>query len=147
MGSNRDVRRTASVALFLAAGVLLSGNSERRCSGSLRSPLRGERNLPKAKQTTLGLYVTAAQAYEMWKAAPDKVKVIDVRTPEEFAFVGHPAMALNIPLAFVTYQSKGGKFEYGEDEHGLRRPGPGDRAADRRPAAHVPFRRPRRDGR
>ena len=38
------------------------------------------------------LYVTAAQAYEIWKAAPDKVKVIDVRTPEEYAFVGHPEM-------------------------------------------------------
>jgi len=69
--------------------------------------------LPKGKQTTLGLYVTAAQAYEMWKAAPDSVKVIDVRTPEEYAFVGHPEMALNIPYAFVTYQRKNGKTEYG----------------------------------
>jgi rhodanese-related sulfurtransferase len=69
--------------------------------------------LPKAKQTTLGLYVTAAQAYEMWKASPDKVKVIDVRTPEEFAFVGHPEMAWNIPVAFVSYQRKDGKLEYG----------------------------------
>jgi rhodanese-related sulfurtransferase len=68
--------------------------------------------LPKAKQTTLGLYVTAAQAYEMWKASPDKVKVIDVRTPEEFAFVGHPEMAWNIPVAFVSYHRKDGKFEY-----------------------------------
>lgn len=71
-------------------------------------------SLPKAKQTTLGLYVTAAQAYDMWKAAPDKVKIIDVRTPEEFAFVGHPAMAWNVPLAFVTYESKDGKFTYGK---------------------------------
>ena len=69
--------------------------------------------LPKAKQTKLGLYVTAAQAYEMWKAAPDKVKVIDVRTPEEYAFVGHPEMAWNIPVAFVTYENKGGTFVYG----------------------------------
>ena len=69
--------------------------------------------LPKAKQTTLGLYVTAAQAYEMWKASPGTVKVIDVRTPEEFAFVGHPLMAWNIPIAFLTYESKGGKFVYG----------------------------------
>jgi rhodanese-related sulfurtransferase len=68
--------------------------------------------LPQEKQTSLGLYVTAAQAYEMWKATPDKVKVIDVRTPEEFAFVGHPEMAWNIPLAFVTYQRKDGKTEY-----------------------------------
>jgi rhodanese-related sulfurtransferase len=69
--------------------------------------------LPKAKQTTLGLYVTAAQAYQMWKAAPDTVKVIDVRTPEEFAFVGHPEMAWNVPVAFVTYERKAGKFVYG----------------------------------
>ncbi|MCP3952280.1 MAG: sulfurtransferase [Desulfobacterales bacterium] len=70
-------------------------------------------SLPKEKQTTLGLYVTAAQAYEKWKAASDTVKVIDVRTPEEFAFVGHPEMVWNIPLAFVTYQRKAGEFEYG----------------------------------
>jgi rhodanese-related sulfurtransferase len=68
--------------------------------------------LHKMKQTTLGLYVTAAQAYEMWQAAPDKVKIIDVRTPEEFAFVGHPEMAWNVPFAFVSYQRKGGKFTY-----------------------------------
>jgi rhodanese-related sulfurtransferase len=64
----------------------------------------------KAKQTTLGLYVTAAEAYEMWKAAPGKIKIIDVRTPEEFVFVGRPEMAWNVPLAFLTYQAKGGKF-------------------------------------
>lgn len=69
--------------------------------------------LPKGKQTVLGLYVTAAEAYAMWKAAPEKVKVIDVRTPEEFAFIGHPEMAVNIPLAFVTYERKGGKVTYG----------------------------------
>ena len=34
----------------------------------------------------------------MWKSAPDKVKVIDVRTPEEYAFVGHPEMSWNIPI-------------------------------------------------
>jgi rhodanese-related sulfurtransferase len=68
--------------------------------------------LPKEKQTTLGLYVTAVQAYEMWKSTPGKVKVIDVRTPEEYAFVGHPEMAWNIPAAFVTYQRKDGKTEY-----------------------------------
>ena len=45
-------------------------------------------NLPEGKQTVLGLYVTAKEAYEKWKAAPDQVKIIDVRTPEEFLFVG-----------------------------------------------------------
>ena len=69
--------------------------------------------LPKGKQTTIGLYVDAAQAYEKWKAAPDQVKIIDVRTPEEYAFIGHPDECWNIPLAFVTYHRKNGKFEYG----------------------------------
>ncbi|MDX2476091.1 MAG: rhodanese-like domain-containing protein [Gammaproteobacteria bacterium] len=68
---------------------------------------------PKNKQTTLGLYVDAAQAYEMWKADPERVKIIDVRTPEEHGFIGHPDTAWNIPLAFVTYQRKNGKTEYG----------------------------------
>ena len=49
------------------------------------------------KHTTIGKYVTSVQAYEMWKANPDKVKVIDVRTPEEYVFVGHAAMAHNFP--------------------------------------------------
>ena len=45
---------------------------------------------PENKQTTLGLYVTAAEAYQMWKVDPERVKIIDVRTPEEYAFIGHP---------------------------------------------------------
>ena len=72
-----------------------------------------EQQIPERKQTTLGLYMNAAQAYEQWKAAPEKVTIIDVRTPEEYAFVGHPEMAWNIPFAFVTYQRKDGKTEYG----------------------------------
>jgi len=60
--------------------------------------------LHPAKQTILGLYVTARDAYEMWKAAPDKVKILDVRTPEEVIFVGHAAMAWNVPVAAQSYQ-------------------------------------------
>jgi rhodanese-related sulfurtransferase len=56
------------------------------------------------KQTVLGLYVTANEAYEMWKADPEKVKILDVRTLEEYIFVGHPEMACNIPLAMQTHQ-------------------------------------------
>jgi rhodanese-related sulfurtransferase len=58
--------------------------------------------VPKGKQTSLGLYLTAAQAYDMWLAAPDAVKVIDVRTLEEYLFVGHAPMAWNVPLGFQT---------------------------------------------
>ena len=61
-------------------------------------------NLAKAKQTVLGLYVTAKEAYEKWQADPEKVRIIDVRTPEEYLFVGHPTMALNVPLLLQTHQ-------------------------------------------
>jgi len=60
--------------------------------------------LPKAKQTSLGLYVTAKEAYKKWIAAPDAVKVFDVRTLEEYIYVGHAPMAWNIPLLFQTHE-------------------------------------------
>lgn len=69
-------------------------------------------DLPKGKRTLLKLYVKSADAFEIWKADPDNVKIIDVRTPEEFAFVGHAEMAWNVPLAFVTYQREAGKTKH-----------------------------------
>ena len=47
-----------------------------------------EAELPDAKKTVLGLYITSKEAYEEWKVDPDRVKIIDVRTPEEYIFVG-----------------------------------------------------------
>jgi len=69
-------------------------------------------DLPKGKQTVLGLYVTAREAYEKWKAEPEKVVILDVRTPEEFLFVGHPPMAWMIPIASQSYvwDAAKGKF-------------------------------------
>ena len=61
-------------------------------------------DVPEWKQTSLGLYVTAHEAHEMWKADPVGVRIIDVRTPEEYIYVGHPETARNIPLYFVEYQ-------------------------------------------
>jgi rhodanese-related sulfurtransferase len=60
--------------------------------------------LPNDKQTSLGLYVTAKQAYEMWEKAPDKVRILDVRTPEEYMYIGHAAMAWNIPAFLQGYE-------------------------------------------
>jgi rhodanese-related sulfurtransferase len=60
--------------------------------------------VPEGKQTSLGLYVTAREAFEMWRADPEGVKILDVRTPEEYLFVGHAEMARNIPIGFVKYQ-------------------------------------------
>jgi rhodanese-related sulfurtransferase len=68
--------------------------------------------MPKLKETALGLYVTAEEAYEKWKAAPEKVKIIDVRTPEEFLFVGHPPMAWKIPVAIQSYEWDADKKQF-----------------------------------
>ncbi|OPX19604.1 MAG: hypothetical protein BZ151_08430, partial [Desulfobacca sp. 4484_104] len=46
--------------------------------------LLAQDNIPLEKkfQTKLGKHVTASQAYEMWQANPDTVKILDCRTPE-----------------------------------------------------------------
>ncbi len=63
-----------------------------------------ESALPKKKQTVLGLYVTAKEAYEMWLTDKSKIKILDVRTPEEYIFVGHAPMARNIPIKLFNYK-------------------------------------------
>ena len=90
----------AQVAAIGLAPTLIAGGAE--TTQPAAAPAKPE--LPKAKQTTLGLYVTSREAYEKWKAEPDKVKIIDVRTPEEFLFVGHPTMAWKIPIAAQSYE-------------------------------------------
>ena len=40
----------------------------------------------------------------MWKSGAGAIAILDVRTPEEYVFVGHPEMARNIPLLFVKHQ-------------------------------------------
>lgn len=59
----------------------------------------------KSKQTVLGKYVTALEAYDMWRQNPQSVSIIDVRAPVEYAFVGHATMAVNIPLKFYTWDA------------------------------------------
>lgn len=61
------------------------------------------REIPQKKQTTLGLYLTAKEAHQKWQADPENVFIVDVRTPEEYIFVGHADVAWNIPLRFQAY--------------------------------------------
>jgi rhodanese-related sulfurtransferase len=68
------------------------------------SPAQTVHQVPERKQTTVGLYVTSEEAYEMWRGNPERVHIIDVRTPEEYVFVGHAEMARNIPLLFVKHE-------------------------------------------
>jgi len=81
---------TLSVAMLLAA--MLTTNT-------LPAMGHDEGSLPKSKRTSLGLYITAEEAYARWKADPVNVKLIDVRTPEEHRLIGFPEMAARIPLS------------------------------------------------
>jgi rhodanese-related sulfurtransferase len=69
-------------------------------------------SIPKAKQTTLGLYVSAKEAHQKWSDAPGDVMILDVRTPEEYLFVGHPTMAWKIPVAAQSYEWDAGKEQF-----------------------------------
>jgi rhodanese-related sulfurtransferase len=68
--------------------------------------------IPKEKHTTLGLYVTAKGAYNLWQKDQQKIKILDCRTPEEYAFVGHAPTAANVPSKFITYAWDEKKKEY-----------------------------------
>lgn len=67
--------------------------------------------VPEKKKTSLGLYVTSREAYEMWKEDPGRIRILDVRTPEEYIFVGHAETARNIPLLFVKHEWNADKNE------------------------------------
>ena len=43
----------------------------------------------------------------MWEANPESVHILDVRTFEEYTFVGHLEMAKNIPFVFPRYDPDG----------------------------------------
>jgi rhodanese-related sulfurtransferase len=62
--------------------------------------LYAESSLPEKKQTALGLYITAKAAFTKLHTEQKKIKLLDVRTPGEYLFVGHAPMATNIPVKF-----------------------------------------------
>ena len=66
----------------------------------------------EGKLTSLGLYVTAREAYEMWLSDPEQIRILDVRTFEEYVLIGHAEMAANVPLAFPTYKWDANKGNY-----------------------------------
>jgi rhodanese-related sulfurtransferase len=54
--------------------------------------------LPLVKQTKLGLYLSAPEAFKMKSEGGDKVLFVDIRTKGEFQFLGTPAIIdQNIP--------------------------------------------------
>ena len=76
---------TLALCLFLAAAALAADAPQ-----------------DQRKHTKLGKYATALESYDMWRAAPTTVFIVDVRTPEEYDFLGHPNMAANVPSMLWT---------------------------------------------
>jgi hypothetical protein len=61
-------------------------------------------SIASERRTSLGLYLTAREAFDLWQAEPEAIRILDCRTPEEYVFVGHPPMAVNIPFAFQSFE-------------------------------------------
>ena len=94
MNLHRNLARSflLPITLVLLVSLCLTPCASGQSSGS---------ELPKAKQTSLGLYLTAREAYDKWRADPENITVLDVRTTEEYLFIGHAPMAWNVPLMFT----------------------------------------------
>jgi rhodanese-related sulfurtransferase len=91
--------------LLLVSGILcfdakMMQSAEARSRAATSTATEG---IPESKQTNLGLYVSAREAFAKWEATPDAIIILDVRTPEEFLFVGHATMAWNVPAFVQSY--------------------------------------------
>jgi len=87
------------VVLFLAFILFVGPNIVGQNISSISSE-----DIPEGKRTSLELYVSSVQAYKMWLTDSLNVKILDVRTLEEYIFVGHADMAVNINLATQSYK-------------------------------------------
>ena len=76
---------------------------------------QGEVPYQREKQTVLGKYLSAAEAYDLWRANPKLAKMVDCRTPAEYVFVGHAPMALNVPSRLAEWDPVQGKLIYSEN--------------------------------
>jgi len=58
--------------------------------------------IPEANKTSLGLYVTPKEAYAMWKADPEGIHALDVRTFEEYTLRRSSRNGKDVPLSFPS---------------------------------------------
>lgn len=104
---------TMIICLFaLSACTTLPAKSGGQTVDLYAEPQQVEATLPEKKQTQPGLYLTAKEAYTLWLKSPQTIHIIDCRTPEEYAFVGHAPMAVNIPRKFLEYTWDGEENKY-----------------------------------
>ena len=65
-----------------------------------------------AQEVYEGNHLSAAEACEVWKANPRGLSILDVRTPEEYVYVGHLPAAINIPWSLWTGKWDAGKNDF-----------------------------------
>lgn len=97
--------KTRDIVILLTFFVFLLGFDSR---GLAEAPKPAKAD----KQTVLELYVEAPEALK-W-VNEKKAQIVDVRTPEEFVFVGNTGMAPNIPFKVWSggeFGLKDGKLE------------------------------------
>ena len=71
--------------------------------------------LPEVKQTKLGLYLSAPEAFKMKTEGGGKVLFVDIRTKGEFLFLGTPSVTdMNIPYMEIddpaSWDSKNNRY-------------------------------------
>ncbi len=105
------MRKTGLVTAFVALAITVAARAE-----SIPTKVVHE-DLPASKQTIAKLYLTAEEAYDVWKNQRD-IKMIDVRTVAEYAFVGHPTMAVSVPVKFATrrWDPAAGRYSLADNE-------------------------------
>ena len=106
--------KSALVICFISFFVILLGRTDNlqgpavAQADDLRIKSLDVSNVSNKKQTVLGLYLTARKAYDIWEKNPDRIIIVDTRTQGEYIFVGHPAMAYNIPVKFLRSKHPSG---------------------------------------
>lgn len=103
------------VLVIIAASLFLNGSFGGAFAGQIQpTSFQGKAPADAHKLTSVGKYATALEAYLMYRANPEKVILLDVRTPEEYSLVGHAPSAVNIPSMLWT-----GKFDAGINDYPL----------------------------
>ena len=98
MNIMQPIRNIATALITVFAVFSISGNAI--ADGG--EPAEDWSKLSEKKQTKLGLYMTAEQAYEHTMSNMDRTLFIDIRTPSELNYLGAASvMHAHVPLVFM----------------------------------------------
>ncbi len=93
----------AATFLLVAYGGIALGQGCTASEATTGGAVLSDADLPAAKRTSAGYYLTAAAAYPMLAAQSERVLFVDVRTRAEIAFGGMPLAAdANVPFLLLA---------------------------------------------